>query len=97
MNEMRLRREKGTTRELVSYLGVCSVIAASDEDEARRVWAQARIDEVMSGRCDVPTGTGDELRTGQALAQVVAVRTMERGREGGGVLRVGDVGVWGLN
>lgn len=98
MNDtMHLKREKGTTRELVSYLGVMAVIAARSEDEGEQERAKLQIREVMEGHCKVPTGTGSDLRTGKKLAQVVAVRTVERGIEGGGIVRVGDVGVWGAN
>lgn len=101
MEAVDFKRKKGTTRELVSYAGVLTVMTRnllpselSPYDQAR---AEAKLQAIFGGTYDVPTGTEPKLRTGKALAAAVAQRSVERGVEGGGMFAVDGVGIIGWN
>lgn len=96
MNDLKLKRKKGTTRELVSAVAVWKGIAELTDDEQERKTAVSRIAEVMNGGYLIPTGSGGSLRTGPDLARVVTVRTLERAFESA-IVAVDGVVVSGLN
>lgn len=95
--------EKGTTRELVSAAAVLTVLATNvvpeqdDLTDDDRDAAKASLMAIYGGEYLRPTGTGNQLRTGKALAAVVQQRTAERPMEAGFAVAVGGVLITGAN